>query len=306
VILNDRVGAVLKSVQSRKSLRVAFERGRRYVAMMRRIFRQKDLPVELVNLAFVESEMNPRATSPANAAGIWQFMPSTARRYGLRTGTWLDERRDPEKSTRGAAEHLRRLYARFRSWPLALAAYNAGEATVQRAVERQRTRDFWQLHLPEETRHFVPRVMAMTLIARDPERYGFAPIAEEPYETELLHVDHPTEIRLIADAAGSSVSHLQELNPELVQSATPPNHPRYAIRLPRGLAQTAKESLEGIPPESRVGWLCHRVKRGETLEAIARRYGVGVQALRDLNDLAARQAPRPGAVLLIPSTAPPA
>ena len=167
---------------------------------MRAIFREYGLPEELVNLAFVESDVNPRATSGANAAGIWQFVPSTARSYGMRTTASLDERRDPEKSTRAAAEHLRSLYVRFRAWPLALAAYNAGGTAVQRAIDRQKTRDFWKLRLPSETRRFVPKFMAMTIISRDPGRYGFSPPPEEPHDTELLHVTQPTEIRHIADA----------------------------------------------------------------------------------------------------------
>jgi membrane-bound lytic murein transglycosylase D len=237
-----------------------------------------------VNLAFVESEANPRATSHANAAGIWQFIPSTARLYGMRTSSWLDERRDPEKSTRAAAGYLEYLYARFQSWPLALAAYNAGEAPVRSAIRRQRTRDFWTLHLPKETRHFVPSFMAMTLIARDPERYGFSPPPDEPYDTEHLHVAESTEIRRIAEAAGTSVKLLRELNPELMGSATPPDQPTYALRIPR-----------------RVRWISHTVRKGETLAVIAERYQVSVQVLREMNNLPDREAPRPGRVIFVPT-----
>lgn len=286
VVFNDQVKAMLRHYQRHKALAITqgFARARRYTGMMRAIFLEKGLPQELVNLAFVESDVNPRATSHASAAGIWQFMPSTARLYGMRTNSWLDERRDPEKSTRAAAGYLKHLYEQFQSWPLALAAYNAGEAPVRRAIARQRTNDFWRLRLPKETRRFVPSFMAMTLIARDPKRYGFSPPPAEPYDTEQLHVDEPTDIRRIAEAAGTSVRHLRELNPELVGSATPPNHGAYALRIPR-----------------RVRWISHTVRKGETLSAIAMRYQVSVQVLCEMNNLTETEVLKAGGVILVPA-----
>jgi membrane-bound lytic murein transglycosylase D len=288
IVLNPRVKLALKYLQTHRSAVIAqaFWRARRYAGMMRTIFREHGLPEELVNLAFVESDVNPRATSPAMAAGIWQFVPSTARSYGMRTTAALDERRDPEKSTRAAAEHLKSLYVRFRAWPLALAAYNAGGATVQRAIDRQRTRDFWKLRLPNETRRFVPKFMAMTIISRDPTGYGFSPPREEPHDTEVLHVHQPTAIRDIAEAAGTTVKHLRELNPELVGPTTPSDRPRYALRIPR-----------------RLTWVSHRVQDGETLATIARRYRVSPQMLREANKLDQRDDPKTGRVILVPSKA---
>jgi membrane-bound lytic murein transglycosylase D len=286
LVLNDRVKSALKYLQRHRSddIAGAFWRARRYAGMMRAIFREYDLPEELVNLAFIESDVNPRATSHAHAAGIWQFVPSTARTYGMRTTASLDERRDPDKSTRAAAEHLKSLYQRFQAWPLTLAAYNAGENAVQRAVTRQRTRNFWQLRLPRETRQFVPKFMAMTIIARDPRRYGFSPPPEAPHDTEILHVSQPTDIRQIAEAAGTTVKHLRELNPELVGPATPPDQPRYALRIPR-----------------RFTWVSHKVQEGETLTAIARRYKVSVQMLRGANKLDQRDEPATGRIILVPA-----
>jgi len=293
IVLNGRVKAALKHLQTHRSddITRAFWRARRYAGMMRSIFREYDLPAELVNLAFIESDVNPRATSHAQAAGIWQFVPSTARTYGMRTSTSLDERRDPEKSTRAAAEHLKSLYNRFHTWPLTLAAYNAGAHAVQRAITRQRTRDFWRLRLPKETRWFVPKFMAMTIIARDPRRYGFSPPPEAPHDTEILHVSQPTEIRQIAEAAGITVKHLRELNPELVGPTTPPEQSRYALRIPR-----------------RFIWVSHKVQNGETLAAIARRYKVSVQLLREANRLGQAGEPAAGSIILIPAkpSAPPA
>jgi membrane-bound lytic murein transglycosylase D len=306
VVLNARVAELLRVLEDRsETVSRAFARAARYGAMMRRILREKGLPEELTNLAVIESEVDPHATSPVNAAGIWQFMPPTARRYGLRTTAWLDERRDPEKSTRGAARHLRHLYARFRSWPLALAAYNAGEAAVDRAIQRQRTRDFWALDLPRETQRFVPAVMALTLIARDPARYGVARPADLPEQTELLHLDHPAEIGLLARAAGTSVQHLRDLNPELVGSSTPPNQPRYALRIPRGAARAVQDSLRRIPPEQRVRWIPHLTRTGDTPGMLATRYGVSSEALRAMNDLAHGEALRPGGVIFVPAVSEP-
>ncbi len=291
--MNHRVRLALKHLQKHRSAVIAqaFWRARRYAGMMRTIFREYDLPEELVNLAFVESDVNPRATSPAMAAGIWQFVPSTARSYGMRTTAVLDERRDPEKSTRAAAEHLKALYHRFKAWPLALAAYNAGGAAVQRAIDRQKTRDFWKLRLPKETKRFVPKFMAMTIIARDPKRYGFSPPPEEPHDTETLHVSQPTEIRDIAAAAGTTVKHLRELNPELVGPATPSDRPNYTLRIPR-----------------RFTWISHKVREGETIAAIARRYRVAPQLLREANTLGQNGEPKVGRVILVPTrpAAPPA
>jgi membrane-bound lytic murein transglycosylase D len=206
----------------------------------------------------------------------------------MRTTATLDERRDPEKSTRAAAEHLKSLYVRFRAWPLALAAYNAGGTAVQCAIDRQKTRDFWQLRLPKETKRFVPKFMAMTIISRDPSRYGFSPPPEAPHDIEFLHVSQPTEIRHIADAAGTTVTHLRDLNPELVGPATPPDQPRYALRIPR-----------------RFTWVSHKVQKGETLVVIARRYKVGLQILREANKLNPSDDLTVGRVLLVPTEASP-
>jgi len=305
VVFNDQVKTFVHYFQTRKwgVITRAFERSSRYLPMMRKIFREKGLPEDLLNLAFIESAVNPRATSRAKAAGIWQFVPSTGRLYGMRSSWWLDERRDPEKSTRGAAEYLKNLYNMFESWPLALAAYNAGEGKIQAAIQRQRTRDFWRLRLPRETRLFVPAFMAMTIISREPDRYGFAPPAEEPLETDTVSLRHPTELTLIARAAGTTVEEIRDLNPELIRWATPPDLPKYTVRIPAGRRDAFLEALEQIPPAQRVTWIRHQARKGETPAGIAKRYGMDVQVVLEMNGLHKRQAVKPGTTVLLPASA---
>jgi len=304
VVFNDQVKAFIQFFQTRKwgVITRAFERASRYLPMMRRIFRENGLPEDLLNLAFIESAVNPRATSRAKAAGIWQFMPSTGRLYGMRSSWWLDERRDPEKSTRGAAEYLKRLHAMFDSWPLALAAYNAGEGKILAAIQRQRTRDFWSLRLPKETRLFVPAFMAMTIISREPERYGFAPPPEEPLEAETVRLEHPTDLALIARAARTSLEEIRDLNPELIRWATPPDRRGYTIRIPAGRREALLEALERIPPGERITWIRHQVRKGETVAGIARRHGMDVQVVLEMNGLRKRQALKAGTILRLPGS----
>jgi len=223
IVYNDQVKTFVGYFQTRKwgVVARAFERASRYLPMMRKVFQEKALPEELINLAFIESAVNPWATSKAKAAGIWQFMAPTGRLYGMQVSWWVDERRDPEKATRGAAEYLKNLYRMFDSWELALAAYNAGEGAVQRAIDRQRTRNFWALRLPKETQLFVPAFMAMTIISKDPERYGFSPPPDEPIETDLVTLDQPADFRSLAQAARTSVERLRELGLEVAPMGAP-------------------------------------------------------------------------------------
>lgn len=305
IVFNDQVKTFINYFQTRKwgVITRAFERAARYLPTMRKVFREKGLPEELLNLAFIESAVNPQATSRAKAAGIWQFIASTARLYGMRTSWWVDERRDPEKSTHGAARYLKNLYGMFGSWPLALAAYNAGEGAVQRAIERQHTRDFWKLRLPKETQLFVPAFMAMTVISKEPERYGFSPPPEDPPETDTVTLRHPTRLKVVAHAARTTVERIQSLNPELVRWSTPPDAPNYKLRIPAGLQDEFQTALARIPPEQRAPWVQHRVRKGETPALIAKRYGVDLQTLLGMNQLRKRQALRTGATVLVPATA---
>ena len=304
IVFNDRVKTILYHFQTKRWAVItrSFERASRYLPMMRRIFREEQLPEELLNLAFIESAVNPWATSRVKAAGIWQFMAATGRLYGMQVSWWVDERRDPEKATRGAAAYLKKLYGMFESWELALAAYNAGEGKVQRAIAQQRTRDFWKLRLPKETKYFVPAFMAMTIISKEPERYGFSPPPDDPFETMTVTLDHPTDFRTLAQVAGIQAEQLRELNPALIRWSTPPGVSRYSLRVPNGVKEDFLDELGRIPPHERVAWIAHRVRKNETSVTIAKRYGANLQAFLEMNGLKKRQPLKPGASVLVPTS----
>lgn len=304
IAFNDRVKTVLQHFQTKKwgVITRSFERASRYLPMMRQVFREEQLPEELLNLAFIESAVNPWATSRVKAAGIWQFMASTGRLYGMQVSWWVDERRDPEKATRGAAAYLKKLYQMFESWELALAAYNAGEGKVQKAIARQRTRDYWKLRLPKETQYFVPAFMAMTIISKEPERYGFSPPPDDPFDTMTVTLDHPTDFRTLAQVAGIQPEELRAVNPALIRWSTPPGVPRYSLRVPTGVKTDFLDDLGRIPPHERVAWIAHRVRKNETSVTITKRYGAHLQAFLEMNGLKKRQPLKPGTSVLVPTS----
>lgn len=302
VELNDKVRAYLDLFTGKRRERIqeAFDRAGPYLPMMRGIFEEYGLPLDLVNLAYIESAFKIRAYSRARAVGIWQFIAGTGRKYGLRIDWWLDERRDPEKATRAAAEYLRDLYALFDSWPLAIAAYNAGEGKVAGAMRRQKTADFWRLRLPRETKFYVPAFMAMTILAKDPARYGFTPPLEEEPPTEPLALSEPLDLRIVAQASAVPLAELQDLNPELNHLVTPPHMQAYLLRVPAGAGILFAENFSEIKKTRRVTWQRHVIRRGDTLSQIARRYDTSIRVLMDLNRLASRHRLRVGHSLVVP------
>jgi membrane-bound lytic murein transglycosylase D len=300
--LNDKVRAYLDLFTGKRRGRIqeAFDRAGPYLPMMRGVFEEYGLPLDLVNLAYIESAFKVRAYSRARAVGIWQFIAGTGRKYGLRTDWWLDERRDPEKATRAAAAYLRDLYALFDSWPLAIAAYNAGEGKVAGAMRRQKTADFWRLRLPRETKYYVPAFMAMTVLAKDPARFGFTPPLEEEPPTEPLVLSEPLDLRIVAQASAVPLAELQALNPELNHLVTPPHMPAYRLRVPAGAGVLFAENFSEIRKTRRVTWQRHVIRRGDTLSQIARRYDTSIRVLMDLNRLASRHRLRVGRSLVVP------
>lgn len=239
LILNDSVENQLAYFTSRgrEQFQDWLDHSARYLPVMKQIFREYNLPEDLVYLVMIESGFNPLAVSRKKAAGPWQFMEATAREYGLTTDPWVDERRDPIKSTRAAAAHIKDLYNLFGSWPLVLASYNAGTTKVQSAVLRVRSSDFWDLrdsrHFRRETRNYVPRYMAALIIAKNPAAYGFIAPNEAPFEYDEIVVKRSTSLREIASYSRCPYSDILELNPELIKEETPPQ-PRYVVRIPRG------------------------------------------------------------------------
>ena len=263
------------------------------------ILDEYNLPRDLIYLAMIESGLNMKARSYANAVGPWQFISSTGKLYGLKIDWWVDERRHLEKSTRAAASHLSDLYESLGSWPLAFSAYNAGIRRVERAIRRHGTRDFWRLSsLPRQTRNYVPKFMACLEIGLNPEVYGFRVPPREKLEYDLVRVDDATDLNLIAELAEVTVDSVVTLNPHLKRWSTPPGED-YEIKVPRGLGVQVAAKLADVPASDRVSWRRHRVRRGESLSTIATRYGTSVTAIKQANKLR-RNMIHSGQFLLIP------
>ena len=276
--------------KARDRFEIWLARSGKYSDMMRAILAQYGMPGDLVYLALIESGFSPKAYSVARAAGPWQFIAGTGRRYGLQVDWWADERRDYEKSTHAAAAYLKDLYGMFESWPLAAAAYNCGEGKIQRAVSRYKTDDFGTLiryrYLSRETKDYVPKMLAALTIAKDPEKYGFGDVQyEEPLEFDRVVVPGGTDLDAMATMIGVPIDSLKELNPELKRFCTPPNAETYEIRVPKGFGPVAGERMEEIRTEARVTFLLHTVKKKETLSSLAGQYNTSVSALREVNGL---------------------
>lgn len=266
----------------------------------------RDLPLELVLLPAVESAYEPGALSPGRAAGIWQFIPSTGKHFGLKQNGWYDGRRDIHASTQAAVTYLDTLHGLFDDWLLALAAYNAGQGTVERAIRRNRQAgrptDFWHLDLPHETQHHVPKLLALSAIVKQPEQYDVSlwPIEDRPYLT-LVDAKGQIDLKLAAHLANLELDDLQQLNPGFSRHATAPDGPHHLL-LPIEQAGMFKDTLAQLPAEKRVNWKPYRVKPGETLEQIAQRHQTQVHILRQGNRLRGQHV-RAGQQLLVPDLA---
>ncbi|MGH9579093.1 MAG: transglycosylase SLT domain-containing protein, partial [Terriglobales bacterium] len=287
------------------TLERALKRAGRYREMILATLKEEGVPQDLIYLAQAESGFQPLALSRAGARGMWQFVAGRAASYGLNKNWWVDERQDPEKSTRAAARHLKDLYNQFGDWYLAMAAYNSGPGTVQAAVQRTGYADYWELYrrgvLPKETRNYVPIILAVTIISKNPEKYGLEPIDLEPQlEAERVMIDYPVDLRLAAEAVDVSVSMLQDLNPSLLRMTTP-KEGTFELRLPAGTAEAFQKSMAAIPEDMRVWWRYHRVASGDTLSALARRYRTTPDAILEVNALESDQL-LAEAKLIIPVT----
>jgi membrane-bound lytic murein transglycosylase D len=285
----------------RNTLLSGFRRAGRYKPMIQRILKEEGVPEELIYLAQAESGFLPRAVSYKSAAGMWQFIAGTGQLYSLTRTSSYDERFDPERATRAAARHLKDLFARYGDWYLALAAYNCGAGNVDRAVERTGYADYWQLlklhALPKETANYVPIIVAMTIMAKNPQDYGLEQIGEDdPLDYENIILKAATNVSLIADAAQQPVSFIRDLNPALLGGVAPAG---YEVHLPKGSGQTTLAAIESVPAANRNAWRLHHVSAGETLDAIAKEYHTRPASILAVNDGA--DALDAGDVLLIPA-----
>jgi membrane-bound lytic murein transglycosylase D len=261
--------------------------------MISRIFREEGVPQDLMFLAQAESGFQPLALSRMGARGMWQFMPWDGVHAGLQHNWWVDERQDPEKATRAAARLLKDLYNQFGDWYLAMAAYNSGPGTVQRAVQRTGYADFWELYrrnvLPGETRNYVPIILAMTIMAKNPTQYGLDHLTLDlPVPSDTVRIHYPIDLRLVAECTGSSTAVLQELNPSLLRMTTPKDM-EFELHLPQGKAARFETEVASIPEDMRVSWRYHRVESGESLSEIARRYHTTATAIAEANNLAGNE-----------------
>lgn len=291
VVWNERVQNCLFYFQTiaRANMELYLKRAGRYLPLMQEIFASYGLPTDLCYLPIIESGFNTHAYSYARAMGPWQFISSTGKNYGLQKDWWKDERRDFVRSTHSAARYLGALYEMFGDWYLALAAYNAGEGRVSRTIQKQKTKDFWQMRLSKQTENYVPLYLASLIIAKEPERFGFYVEPDSPLRWDEVVVGKPIELKVLARYLGCAQEELQALNPELLRGVTPPQSSSYGLRIPQGKGALFASAYELIPQSERTEWVRHTVARGESLSGIARRYGTSVQAIRDANKLKSNQ-----------------
>lgn len=302
IVYNDRVKKSIIYFQTvaREAFERYLERSGTYIPLMSNILKQYDLPEDLVYLPIIESGFNCKAYSWARASGPWQFIASTGRLYGLNRNWWYDERRDFVKSTHAAARFLKHLYEKFDSWELALAAYNGGPGRITKTIKRQKTNDFWEMDLRKQTEDYVPFYMAATIIAKNPELYGFYIDYDDPVEFDVVTINKCLSLKAVAKATGVHEDRLHELNPELLRGVTPPHAKKYQLRIPRGTQQQFAEVLPQLKSPKETSWVKHRIRRGETVSSIASKYGVSQYAIFEANNLSRRSRIYAGKYLIVP------
>ncbi len=303
LITNNQVEQYIQYFQSkgRKQFEIYLERYGVYNELIQSILKQYSLPEELIYLAMIESGLNPKAHSRAAASGMWQFIYGTGIRFDLNRDWYIDERRDIEKSTHAACKYLIELKGQFDNWYLALAAYNAGSGRISRAQKLHQTSDFWQLHsLPRETRNYVPFFLAAAIIGKNPEIYGFNNPINNPWKYDIVEIEKSADLSILAQSAGISLSALQQYNPELRQSATPVS--TYNLKIPVGKKELFEKNYKALPESKRFApqYVTHRVRSGENLGSISRKYNVSIHDIASVNKIRNRHNIKAGQLLTIP------
>lgn len=301
--LNDKVltWVNLFSTSKRGFMENALGRASMYMPMIRQVFAEEGVPADLAYLAVIESGFRNEANSKAKAVGMWQFIRSTGRIYGLNGNAWVEERRDPVKATRAAARYLKRLYEITGDWYLATSSYNAGPLTLERAIQNIGTRNFWDLSrsrwLRTETKNYVPELCATILIGHSPERYGLRIVPLAPYAYETVTVASMTSLSVLARCANTDAATLKALNPELLRGSTPPGS--YQLRVPPGRAMDCLRQLARLPAGKRLDFKTYTVRKGDTLAKVAKRFKLTPEDLLAANDMTPKQF-RPGQRVLVP------
>jgi len=275
-----------------------------YLPRIKEIFKEEGVPEVIAYLPLIESAYDPLAHSNRGAKGVWQFMPSTARTYGLRVDSWVDERINPEKSCRAAAKFLKYYRKKFGSWTLALAAYNGGPTRVRRAIRRLNTTDFWTIkqtrYIHPQTKRYIPAFIAGVYIAKNPLFFGFFYEKKKSALFDEVEIPEQTDLSVIAKCINSDVKILQKLNPELRRPITPYRYENYKLRIPKGRAGDFEANYAKIPADKRVIKRYHRVRRGDTLGEIARRYGTSIKSIMSVNNISSPRRLRIGRTIIIP------
>lgn len=303
---NERVQSFIGLFQTnlRDFMQESLQRSAKYLPMVQEVFRSEGIPLDLAYLAIVESGYKTNALSRAAARGMWQFMPATGKEHGLTQNWFLDERSDPEKATRAAAQYLKSLNRTFDGdWNLAMASYNAGPGRLQRAVKKSKINDYWKLtatsrYLPKETRNYVPMIMAAVLIAKNPEAYGFEAVPVEPLVFDRVTVPDAIDLRTVAEWTDATIEQIRELNPELRRTTTPVGV--HDLKVPLGTAPIVEARLASADPSLFAKFATYTAKRGESLLTIARKFDVTRSDLAAANSLRTTSKLRTGQSLMIP------
>lgn len=281
-----------------------------YEEMILETLKEEGLPEDLIYVAMIESGFSPTAKSHASAVGVWQFIQTTGEAMGLRIDRYVDERRDPVKATRAAAMYLQKQYDRYNSWPLALAAYNGGPGLMNKEIDRHNSNDYWfiarQRGMYDETRRYVPKVLSVALMAKNPDIFGLEGVIKyKSWSYDVVEVENPTKLSTIAQAISSNVKELRDLNPELRRAATPPmsNKTPYMLRIPKGKSMAFIKAFDKVSkPSSEEDFFTHEVKFGESLTLLSKHYGIKKRILRSINGLDKNERMTPGDFIIIPGT----